>query len=264
MNYLCQSKDNIFVAAHRGWSEKYPENTMAAFYAAAELGVDQIETDLRITKDGEIVLHHDYMVDRTTNGEGHVRDKTLEEIRKLDAGGGEKIPTFIEFLEFAKTVPNLTIDFELKEYPRDWGDDTPYKVCDRILSIIDDYGFTERGVINSFSPMLHEYINDKYGKKYKQHVYYPVSNMLGGENISRDPYSYAYCACMFRGFWSEVNLASKEECDMMWARGVQPWAGAGIYDEAGVDAVIERGCTLITCNNPDKILEILRKKGKHK
>lgn len=271
MEYLTQSKDNIFVAGHRGWAAKYPENTMEGIRAAVELGVDQIETDIRVTKDGELVLHHDYMVDRTTDGEGHVRDKTLSELKKLDAGvkfGAEfkgcRIPTFIEFMEYMKTLPNITVDFELKEYPRDYTDDTPYKVCDKILRIIDDYGFANRGVVNSFSPKIHEYIRDVYGDHFKQHVYYPVSSFLGGERPTRDPYEYAYCACMYRGFWSDVDLASKEECELMWAHGVQPWAGAGIETEHDVDEVIARGCPLITCNDPETILAILRKKGKHK
>ena len=58
MNYWKQSEHYIYVAAHRGWRTKYPENTMEAFQAALELGVDQIETDVRITKDGELVLIH--------------------------------------------------------------------------------------------------------------------------------------------------------------------------------------------------------------
>lgn len=272
MEFLTQSNDNIFVAAHRGWCGKYPENTMEAIRAAVALGVDQIETDIRVTKDGELVLHHDYMVDRTTDGEGHVRDMTLSEIKKLDAGvkfdkrfKGARIPTFIEFMDYMKTLPTMTVDFELKEYPRDYGDDkTPYRVCDKILRIIDDYGFSNRGVINSFSPKLHEYIRDVYGDYFKQHVYYPVSAMLGGETPTRDPYEYAYCACMFRGFWSDVNLATKEECDIMRAHGVQPWAGAEIVSEQGIDEAIRRGCTLITTNNPDFTLEVLRKRGKHK
>ncbi|MBO4217428.1 MAG: hypothetical protein J5940_05760 [Clostridia bacterium] len=268
MEYLTQSKDNIFVAAHRGWSEKYPENTMEAFRAAVSLGVDQIETDIRVTKDGELVLHHDYMADRTTDGSGYIRDMTLKEVLTLDAGvrkderfRGSRIPTFAEFIDYVKSVPGLTADFELKEYPRDWDGDTPYRVCDRILKMIDDNGLTDRCVINTFSGRLHEYIRDVCGDRFRQHVYYPL-NCLG--QVTRDPYSYAYCCCMFRGFYSEIDLATKEECDMMIKKGVQPWAGAGIKDEAGVDAVIERGCTLITCNNPDAILDILRKKGKHK
>ncbi len=268
MEYLTQSKDNIFVAAHRGWSELYPENTMEAFRAAVAVGADQIETDVRVTKDGALVLHHDYMADRTTDGEGHIRDMTLKEVLSLDAGikkgerfRGCRIPTLDEFMDYVVSVPGLTVDFELKEYPRDWDDDTPFRVCDRVLKKIDDAGFTDRCVINTFSGELHEYIRDAYGGRFRQHVYFPVCH-LG--KLTRDPYRYAYCCCMFRGFYSDIDLATKEECERMASMGVQPWAGASIRDERGVDAVIERGCTLITCNDPDVILDILRRKGKHK
>ena len=130
MNYWKQSSENIFVAAHRGWRSKYPENTMAAFRAAVELGVDQVETDVRVTKDGELVLIHDAEVDRTTNGTGKVCEKTLAELETLDAGSwksaefaGEKIPTFIEFMELVKDHPTITLDIELKEYPIDGRDE---------------------------------------------------------------------------------------------------------------------------------------------
>ena len=118
MNYWRQSKNNIYVAAHRGWSEKYPENTMLAFRAAAELGVDQIELDVRCTADGELVVIHDATVDRTTNGHGAVADMTLSELRALDAGSwkgeefaGANIPTLDEFIAFAdKQVKDLVLD----------------------------------------------------------------------------------------------------------------------------------------------------------
>ncbi len=162
MNYWTQSKQNIFVAAHRGWSAKYPENTMEAFRAAAEAGVDQIETDIRITKDGELVLMHDAAVDRTTNGTGLVREKTLAEIRALDAGSwkgaefaGYKVPTLKEFMDYIATLPEMTIDFELKEYPVEGRDEISYEVCDRVLKMIDEYGFTDRCVVNTFSGKLH-------------------------------------------------------------------------------------------------------------
>ena len=77
MNYWTQSETNIFVAAHRGFSGEYPENTMLAFKEAIKLGVDQIETDVRITKDNELVLIHDSTLERTTNGSGKVCDYTL-------------------------------------------------------------------------------------------------------------------------------------------------------------------------------------------
>ena len=123
MSVWTQSKENIWVAAHRGFSEKYPENTMEAFRAAVALGVDQIETDVRITADGELVLHHDAAVDRTTDGTGLVKDYTLAQLKQLDAGikkgeefAGCRIPTFVEFMDYMKTLPHMTVDIELKEY----------------------------------------------------------------------------------------------------------------------------------------------------
>jgi len=263
MNYWTQSKNNIWVAAHRGWSAVYPENTMEAFKAAAELGVDQIETDVRITKDGELVLFHDAKVNRTTNGEGLVIEKTLAELQALDAGSwkGEqfkdcRVPTLLEFMEYVKNYPTLTLDIELKEYPTEGHEEISYSVCDRVLQIVEDYGFGDRIVINTFSAKLHEYIQEKYGSKYRQHVYYPLST----NGICRkDPYSYAYCCCMFGE--GEI-MASQEAFDNMAAKGVEPWAGAGVKDSAGVDLAIERGAVLITCNNPDEILNLLREKGK--
>ena len=267
MNYWMQSPKNIYVAAHRGFCERYPENTMEAFFAALELGVDQIETDVRVTRDGELVLIHDSTVDRTTNGTGKVCDKLLCELKSLDAGikkgeefAGAKIPTLRELFEAVKDHPTLTLDLELKEYPTEGREALAYDVCDRILAMVEEYGFADRVVINSFSGKLNEYVHETYGNRYRQHVFYPVSH-LG--KLTRNPYDYAYCACMFRSFYSDVNLASPEDCRRMADMGVQPWAGAAVKDEASVDLAIAAGVTLITCNNPDVILELLRKKGYH-
>ena len=97
MNYWNESRDNVYVAAHRGWSTVYPENTMEAFRAAIDLGVDQIETDVRVTRDGELVLIHDETVDRTTNGSGRVIDMTLSELKALDACNGKAQFSFSYF-----------------------------------------------------------------------------------------------------------------------------------------------------------------------
>lgn len=263
MNFWKQNAHNIYVAAHRGFSEKYPENTMEAFRAAIDIGVDQIETDVRITKDDELVLIHDATVDRTTNGTGKVIDFTLEELRSLDAGikksvsfQGAKVPTFIELLELVKDHPTMTLDIELKEYPTEGREELAYSVCDRVLSLVDAYGYTDRIVINSFSGKLNEYIYRKYGKKYRQHVFFPLE-VLG--EITIDPYTYAYCCCMFGSSY----MADMVYFDKMREYGVEPWVGAAVKDAKGVDLAIERGATLITCNNPDEILELLRERGYH-
>lgn len=259
MNYWKQSPQNIYVAAHRGWRSKYPENTMVAFKAAAELGVDQLETDVRITADGELVLIHDATVDRTTNGTGLVREHTLAQLQALDAGShkgeefkGMKIPTLIEFMEYVKTLPNMTVDIELKErFPE--GEEIACSVCDRVLKIIDEYGFTDRCVINTFDGKLHEYIQQKYGNKYRRHVYYPVRYL--GTGLTLFPYNDPYCCCVFSD--------DKREFDYIAACGVQPWSGAGVKDEETLDKAIENGAYLITCDNPDLILKLLREKGLH-
>ena len=171
MDFWKQSNQNIYVAAHRGWCSHYPENTMEAFIAAEKIGVDQIETDVRVTRDGELVLIHDAAVDRTTNGTGLVCEKTLAELKALDAGsyrGSQfkdcRIPTFIEFMEYFKDHPTMTLDLELKEYPVEGREALAYEVCDRVLQMVEEYGFADRIVINSFSGKLQEYIYKKYGK----------------------------------------------------------------------------------------------------
>lgn len=273
MNYWTQSTDNIYVAAHRGWSTKYPENTLEAMKAAMDIGVDQLEIDVRITKDGELVLIHDATVDRTTNGTGKVCDFTLAELKELDASNnkgpefaGVRIPTFIEFMELIKDHPTMTLDVELKEYPVEGWEEVAFSVCDRVLKILDDYGYADRCVINSWSGKLNQYVYEKYGKKFRLHLYYPVHCMAGKGDYTMNLYDVGYCCCMFSPTKvpEDFNMAPKTEFDAMRARGVQPWAGASVKDEETVDLAIKNGAELITCNNPDVILELLRAKGKHK
>ena len=73
--------------AHRGFSGKYPENTILAFQKAIEVGADGIELDVQLTKDGEVVIIHDETIDRTTDGKGYVVDYTYEELSKFRAAG---------------------------------------------------------------------------------------------------------------------------------------------------------------------------------
>ncbi|HEV2615651.1 MAG TPA: glycerophosphodiester phosphodiesterase family protein [Candidatus Acidoferrales bacterium] len=98
-----------WVIAHRGASGHAPENTMASFRRAVELGATFIETDLRLSRDARFVAIHDSTLDRTTNGRGLVHDFTLEQLRELDAGSwfgakfaGERVPTIEEIFAFAR------------------------------------------------------------------------------------------------------------------------------------------------------------------
>ena len=90
---------SFLTVGHRGVMGVEPENTLRSFRRAEREGVDQIELDLHLSKDGALVVMHDGSVDRTTDGTGRIRDLTLEEIRGLDAGLGERVPVFQEVLD---------------------------------------------------------------------------------------------------------------------------------------------------------------------
>ena len=101
------------IIAHRGASYFEPENTLRAFKRAIEMGADFVELDVRLTNDNELVVIHDPDVSRTTNGNGLVRDLTLEELKKFDAGYGEKISTLEEVIKLVKNKTGLVV--EIKE-----------------------------------------------------------------------------------------------------------------------------------------------------
>jgi glycerophosphoryl diester phosphodiesterase len=133
------------IIAHRGGPKYAPENTMAAFRNAIDQSADWLEFDVQMTKDGALVVIHDETVDRTTDGTGAVRDLTLEQIRALDAGQGEKVPTFQEVLELAKTrgVKILPETKFAHLYPG---------VEEKMLQALEQADYLDRTVIQSFEP----------------------------------------------------------------------------------------------------------------
>jgi glycerophosphoryl diester phosphodiesterase len=108
------------IIAHRGHSIELPENTLAAYRGAIELGAEMIECDVNLTRDGQLVMIHDWTLDRTTSGTGRVEDVTLDELRRLDAGvrfgpdhAGARVPTTAETLDLAREA-GILMCFEVK------------------------------------------------------------------------------------------------------------------------------------------------------
>ena len=108
----------LWTIAHRGYRQKYPENTLAAFQAAVAAGAQMIELDVMLSRDRKPVVIHDDTLERTTNGSGAVKDFTLEELKKLDAGSwfdpqfaDQRLPDLSEVLDFAggRTRVNIEI-----------------------------------------------------------------------------------------------------------------------------------------------------------
>lgn len=138
------------VIAHRGASGYAPENTLAAFQKAFDTNCDGIEFDVQMTKDGEIVVCHDYSVERTTNGKGYIKNLTLAQIKELDAGSwfderfrGEKIPTLEEVF---KLIPSgILMNIEIKNLALERSN-IEQKVVDMILK----YNRIDDVIISSF------------------------------------------------------------------------------------------------------------------
>jgi len=95
---------------HRGAGGHAPENTLAAVTAGLALGVDLVEVDVQRTRDGALVIMHDKRVDRTTNGTGTITEMTLADIRALDAGHGQRVPTLDEVLREVDARAGMMIE----------------------------------------------------------------------------------------------------------------------------------------------------------
>jgi glycerophosphoryl diester phosphodiesterase len=141
------------IIAHRGASAYAPENTLAAFELAVRQGADAIELDAKLTADGQVVVFHDQTLERTTGVHGRVSEKTLAELRHLDAGShfdiaykGEPIPTLDEVLE--AVGGKIFINIELTNYTS-LNDDLPQKVAE----IVKKHRLSQWVMFSSFNPI---------------------------------------------------------------------------------------------------------------
>ena len=142
--------NGMLSVAHRGASGYAPENTQAAFQKGLELGADFLECDVHLSKDGELIIMHDDKVDRTTNGQGFVKDYTLAELKELDAGAsfkedflGERIITLNELLENFYGRIGLLIEIKKPyQYPG---------IEEKIVDVLQEYPELNGVIIQSFA-----------------------------------------------------------------------------------------------------------------
>ncbi|MBY0145595.1 glycerophosphodiester phosphodiesterase [Neobacillus niacini] len=137
------------ILAHRGYSAAFAENTMSAFIAAEKAGADGLELDVQLTKDGEVVVIHDEKIDRTTSGNGLVKNFLFKEIRKFNANKKgikkEPIPSLIEVLEWMQSN-RLICNIELKNNL------IPYEgMEEKVIQLVRKYNLSNRIIISSFN-----------------------------------------------------------------------------------------------------------------
>lgn len=237
--------------AHRGCSQRYPENTLLAFEkAAAVQNLTGIELDIQLTKDGEMVVIHDERVDRTTEGIGYVRDYTLSEIRRLHIYAGksksQKIPTITEVLDLLEPAlkMGLRLNIELKNsvYPY-------IGMEEKIVGLIRRRGLENQVMYSSFSAKSLE----------KMRKLEPTAELgILDSKVSDCLYKLkGGCgADALHPFWRAIDL-SKETLEKY---SVRAWMGGHLYPEKptgtklDMDALERQGITDVILNEPEYYL----------
>jgi len=237
-----KEKAKVLIVAHRGASGWAPENTLASFKKAMEIGADYSELDVHLTKDGEVILLHDDTLDRTTNGKNGVWEYTLEEVKKLDAGSwfspefaGEPIPTLKEVIEAVKGKMKLNIEIKVSGHDPD--------IAEKVVDIVRSENFGNDCMITSF--------DSASVLKVKQ---------IAPELTTGFIFSTDYPQSVFNGNW-EVLSCNKKVVDEEFlkkarkaGKKVQVWT---VNDEETMKELIDLGVDGIITNYPDKLKKVL-------
>lgn len=178
--FLQQSEGRIMmpnIIAHRGAKACAPQNTIPSFERAVVDRADGFETDVHLTKDGVLVICHNYDIDETSDGTGFIEKLTLEELRAFDFGAwygeefkGTRIPTLNEFLDVAKKADIKVLNIELKRPPS-----RLKEMVEKTLAAVEEYGLTDRLLISSFSVQILHYIK-KIAPTVRTGFLYPSNN----------------------------------------------------------------------------------------
>lgn len=161
----------VQILGHRGFSARYPEDTIAAFRAAMECGADGIELDIQKTADSRFAVIHDAKLERTTDGTGSVREKSMKELKSLDAGNGERIPELCEVLDTLAEYKGALINVELKGETIDPGD------VEAVHGILMPYKENFRFLISSFK---HELLPPYTQRGYRTGLLIGEEHVTGG------------------------------------------------------------------------------------
>lgn len=245
-----KSRASFAVAAHRGYKSAYPENTLPAFRAALDLGVDMLEFDLHLTRDREVVIIHDDTVDRTTNGTGRVHDHALSELKRLDAGSwfggsfaGLAIPTLQELCELLREYPDVLLNVEIKKgaYARD--------TADLAVEMLREQGYLSRCVFTCFDAEVLGYMADRHFVKTQG---FPAELMVNFADGEGGTYSRMWAIGI------PMDLLEPERAAQYREMGLLPWCYCPDDEEATARAV-RSGASLMTCNDPLPAMALRRR-----
>jgi glycerophosphoryl diester phosphodiesterase len=236
------------IYAHRGASKYAPENTMAAFIKGVEMGAGGIELDVRLTKDGHVVIIHDDTVKRTSNGQGNVRDMSLEQLKALDFGSwfseefkGEKILTLEEAMKFA-AIHNLMLNVELKALHS-----IQRELVEKVEKIVMECEMVNQTIVSCFN---HGYIKEMkaINPKVKTGMLYTAA-MIGTLD-----YALVLGASNIHPNYEFLDEYTARDCKKAGI-GINVWT---VDHEKDVKRMIELGVNGIITNTPDTVLQVMK------
>lgn len=263
--------DHIMVIAHRGDWRNAPENSIQAIENCIAMGVDMVEIDVRKTKDNQLIVMHDDLLDRTTTGKGYVSDWTLDSIKTLYLKNGtgrptfHKIPTLKEALVAAKDKILINLD-------------KCYDYFDEAYQLIQETGTTKQVVIKGYNKSHQEVQND-FGSKLDSILFMPIINLDEQANASEIISQYQLSMkpkaieIVFSVDTSSVlnNFSEiKSNGSKVWVNSLWKSLNAGYEDDLALtktDSIygwyVKKGVNMIQTDRPELLLTYLRSKGLH-
>lgn len=240
------------VISHRGANRKAPQNTLPAFRVSKQMNADGIETDVHLSKDGQIVICHNYNVDATSNGTGYISDMTFDELRKLDFGSyfnkdfaGVTLPTLAELLELVKDMTLINIEIKSPKSKND--------LVKRTVDEVYKFGIEKNVIISCFDP---ECIREskEIAPEIKTGLLYERGD-LGKEIMNFGVAKYckqlnADAAHPERVLITEEEIKELHSFGMM----VNPWT---VNTEEDIIRLTKLGCDALITDMPDYCRQVL-------
>ncbi len=234
--------------AHRGFSGQFPENTLLAFQEALDLGVDAIELDVQLSKDGEIMIFHDEDLSRITTCKGLLKDFTFAELRELDAAGmyadifgTQVIPTLSEYLDLTANKDILTF-LELKNgmisYPL---------LEEKVASCLKQFNRQQGTILFSANHPSVKYFGSLAADV---QLLFPFDNWIFGYGSYCHTHGITACMPYYRALTAEVVAEIKS-----FNVSIYPWTVDEPYD---FQTLLSLGVDGILTNRPDRLKTVLK------
>ncbi|HEX4950058.1 MAG TPA: glycerophosphodiester phosphodiesterase [Blastocatellia bacterium] len=235
----------MLVIAHRGASAVEPENTLRAFERSMQMGAQMIEMDLHLTRDGQVVVIHDDELIHTTSGRGRVSQLNFDEVRKADAGQGERVPTLKETLELTRGRVQLYLEIKAPQ------------AAEETMRIVRSFNCQNEVMLASFNLELMRRLGEEVTDM-------EIGLILGTPSLHPTTrWREAMPWIALRHFKYQTLCMQVQMCSAVLARNIKQ-QGKKLYvwtanSDAQYARMIARGVDGICTDTPDRLIAFLNK-----